>query len=413
MIEADLEIKEKEVFNTKELKQTTARKKSYSPPVISGFPKYIIARLMWLNIALISLKYIWNPLKLLRAKKKMKSLLFQFLGTHKILKLAKVDGHYYMDMYSTSWPSLAFNNYITGELNRVHPFKKTSTELRTMIFAITKKCPLRCEHCFEWDVLNGKEKLSLQDLKQILKKFQDRGVAQVQLSGGEPLVRLNDMIELIKTAETGTDFWILTSGYNLTLENAIKLKNAGLKGVAISLDHFEPELHNKFRGFQTAYEWVEKAVDNAHKAKLIISLTLCATKDFVSEANMMTYAQLAKGLGAAFIQVLEPRAVGHYSGKNVALSDEQLNVLEKFYLRLNYDPKFIDMPIVTYHGYHQRYMGCFGAGSRYLYIDTDGDLHACPFCQKKTGNVLSSSTFEESLSTLKATGCHQFENAAI
>ena len=66
------------------------------------------------------------------------------------------------------------------------------------------------------------------------------------------------------------------------------------------------------------------------------------------------------------------------------------------------------MPIVSFPGYHQRRIGCFGAGDRYLYMDSNGDLHACPFCQYKVGNALFDD-LSESINELRKIGCHKFK----
>jgi MoaA/NifB/PqqE/SkfB family radical SAM enzyme len=220
------------------------------------------------------------------------------------------------------------------------------------------------------------------------------------------------MIELLKSAKPDTDFWIVTSGYKLTFEKAIELKNAGLKGMAISLDHYDPEKHNLFRGSEKSFEWVINAVENAHRAGLVVVFLLCPTKEFTSYLNLTRYASLAKRLGAAFILLIEPRSVGRFAGKDVALTREQELILEEFYLKMNYSPEFSDMPAVSYHGYHQRRTGCFGSGSRYLYVDTDGDMHICPFCRQKMGNILNP-LVSNSLEKMKKAGCHKYKHAEI
>lgn len=88
------------------------------------------------------------------------------------------------------------------------------------------------------------------------------------------------------------------------------------------------------------------------------------------------------------MQLLEPRAAGKYEGLNVELDADEIQTLEAWYLQYNDSPLYQDYPIINYLGYHQRKMGCFGAGDRFLYIDADGDAHACPFCGDKVANVL-------------------------
>jgi MoaA/NifB/PqqE/SkfB family radical SAM enzyme len=177
----------------------------------------------------------------------------------------------------------------------------------------------------------------------------------------------------------------------------------------ISLDHYDENLHNKFRGFKKSFEWVCAAVENAIAVNLVTSLSICVTKAFVSEHNLMKYLELAKKMGVSFIQILEPKAVGHYKGMDVMLLPAHEKILQNFYLKVNYEKRYAKYPIVTYHGYHQRQVGCFGAGNRNLYVDTDGDLHACPFCQKKMGNALSRS-LDDSIEKLQAVGCHGFKS---
>ncbi|GAB3528935.1 hypothetical protein GCM10027443_07470 [Pontibacter brevis] len=118
----------------------------------------------------------------------------------------------------------------------------------------------------------------------------------------------------------------------------------------------------------------------------------------------MAYVELAHKLGAAFVQVLEPRAVGHYVGQEVTLSPAQQQLLTAFYEKLNKDPKYQHLPILVYHEYHRRRAACTGAADRYVYVDTDGQLHACTFCRKASGCAFGAN-LEEDLLRLRQAGC--------
>ena len=115
-------------------------------------------------------------------------------------------------------------------------------------------------------------------------------------------------------------------------------------------------------------------------------------------------------MGVSFIQVLEPKAVGHYKGKNVRLEPEHEKILEDFFLKMNNDKQYREFPIICYHGYYQRKVGCFGAGNRSLYVDTDGNIMACPFCRTKTGNALTED-LDLAVENLLAAGCQRFETS--
>ena len=108
----------------------------------------------------------------------------------------------------------------------------------------------------------------------------------MQLSGGEPLNRFDDIIYILQHINKGTEVWLYTSGYHFTEERAAILKREGLTGITVSLDHWIPELHNNFRGKQNAFEWAEKAVANAKANDLMVCLSVCATKDFITQNNL-------------------------------------------------------------------------------------------------------------------------------
>jgi len=379
--------------------------------MITGLYLRLIRLLLWANIVWLALVTYRSPARAWRALKGIARTRDIVRGGGGIAKYAKAGGRYFWELNSPGWPSSAFNAFIKAELQRADSLSPTPQALQTMVLAITRQCHLRCEHCFEWDALNGREILTLDNLTEIVGRFQRRGITQIQLSGGEPMRRTEAIMAVLNTAQPGTDFWLLTSGYGVTEEKAGEMKRAGLTGVNVSLDHWQPEAHNSFRGVDQAYEWAEAAATNARNAELALCLTICATREFVSRENLRRYAELAGHWGAGFIQVLEPRAVGHYRGMDVDLGTKELDLLQEFYLSHNYDPTYHHLPAVIYHGFHQRRLGCWGAGDRYLYVDTAGEVHACPFCQGSKGNCLTDS-LDDVVGAMRSDGCAKFSAAA-
>jgi len=321
----------------------------------------------------------------------------------------KVNGRYFWNINMPGWPSAAFESFVMHEMNRIRPFPGKQNRWQTLVFSITSRCPLHCEHCYEWSNLSSEEQLSLEQLKQILSRFQEQGVSNIQLSGGEPLCRFQDLLELLSSAQPGTDFWLLSSGWGLDEAKASALKLAGLTGIALSLDHWQADIHDRFRGMPRAYDQVWKAAQYAQKAGLAVALSLCATRDMISEENLNKYINLAKEKGVWIVRILEPRAVGHYSGQDIELDEAQLNLLDNWFLNINSTPAGKHLPLLDYLVYYQRRTGCFG-GDRYLYIDSRGDMHACPFCQNAAGHALDAS-WEQALAALSEQGCHKYRKA--
>jgi MoaA/NifB/PqqE/SkfB family radical SAM enzyme len=347
-------------------------------------------KLIWLAIKIRIFYFacilLRHPVKILKTYRRLLRLRKNVWGGD-LQKMYKVDGRYYFNLYTPGWPSKAYDYIVKCELKRHAGDIVGDEKLRFIFLAITRKCPMRCEHCFEWDNLNQKESFTKQDLLSVLDIYHHEGVKQIHFSGGEPMARFKDLLELLAYTKGKSECWIVTSGFHLTDENARLLKAAGCFGVVVSIDHHIAELHNIFRGHRDSFRQAVQAVKAAKQAGMVTAMSVCATKAFIDGGHLLPYLDFARGLGVQFVQVLEPRNIGHYEGKNVLLEEKHILLLEEFFKKINHSPEYKNYPTLMYHGYHQRRVGCF-SGTRSVYIDSAGDVHACPFCHTKSYNII-------------------------
>ncbi len=378
----------------------------------SRIKRIVVISLLRMNVLWIALKRYRYPAKSIKVVRMLIRKREALSGVSGIPKFYYANKRFFINPNLPGFPSLSFNKFISNELNNSLPYKEGHSRLTTLFFSITPRCPLRCQHCLEWERLESKDILSVKDLKTILEKFEHYGISQVQFSGGEPMVRFEDLLTLVKETDKSTDTWLLTSGYNLTLQKAVQLKKAGLTGVRISIDHWESIKHNDFRGNRNAFSWAVEAVQNSRKAGLATGLAVCAVKEFLSESFLLSYLQFAKSLNVSFVFLLEPRETGHFKERDVSLPEESVRNLEKYYLKLNTAPEFESYPPLFFPGFHQRRTGCLGAGKRYLYVDSEGSIHACPFCQGKMGDSLKDN-LALVIPSLRKKGCHLFHKPEL
>jgi MoaA/NifB/PqqE/SkfB family radical SAM enzyme len=318
-------------------------------------------------------------------------------------KCARASGRWFWDLYAPGWPSAAFDRCVERELERADP-RGRPRGLDAAVVAVTRRCALRCEHCVESAALRRADVLSSQDLHEIVARIRRLGVTQLYLTGGEPLERFGDVLSLAASASGEADVWVVTSGRGLAADEARSLRAAAVTGVALSLDHWDAGEHDRFRGRTGSFAAAGDAARHARDAGLLVALWLCPTRDFVTDANLARYAETARSLGAAFVQILEPRPAGGCAGRDVDLSAEQQRLLEDFTERLNTDPGSREHPAVRYVDWEARACGCCGAGDRFVYVDTQGEIHACPFCREPGLRVLDHD-IHDVLSKLRRAGC--------
>lgn len=317
-------------------------------------------------------------------------------------KTVRCGRRYYRDVYVPGWPSRAFNTFAANELEYACT-APAAPAVSVAMLKVTRRCPLRCEHCVDGTVHDGAEDPPRTALLQAVRTLREEGVTQLQITGGEPLTRLTDVLALIRSTEGRLDVRLQTSGIGLTANVARGLKEVGLIGVHLSLDHWDPERHDAFRGGTNVYEWVARAASHVHAAGLLLVLSLCPTRDFVTRENLERYADTAKVLGAAFVQIVEPRSVGCYAGRNVALTPAQVELLESFVASANASPRRSRVPVFVHPDGRQRRHGCYG-GIRYIYVDERGRVYRCPF-DASTGGTLGERPIADMMERLRRVPC--------
>lgn len=397
---------EKKHQNTRQMKEIKSSEHLLFQPgktAVFGFVQQAIRLLMWCNIFVVAFRKYGSLQIAFHKLSELKAMRDQYRNNFVLRKFIRNGLRFYASYNIPAWPSNSFNRYVSRQFTRLDD--PGAATLHTIIFGITKKCGFQCEHCYEWEELNKPETLSKDELLAIVNRFHQAGVSQIQLTGGEPLNRFNDLLYVLQHSPSGIDYWLYTTGFSLTYEKAKLLQQSGLAGITVSLDHHLAEQHDHFRGVKRAFEKALTAVANARKAGLPVCFSLCATKEFISNENLYSYATLAKDLGVSFIQILEPRAVGHYAGKDVQLNPAHYSLLNTFYETINYNKAYARYPIVAYPGYYGRNIGCSGGGVDYLYVDTDGDVHNCPFCRQKLFSSLHADLDQEILQ-MRMKGCN-------
>jgi len=116
---------------------------------------------------------------------------------------------------------------------------------------VTRQCNLRCRHCGIWKTWQGKQatgEVEASVLVGVLGGLARKGLAAVDLFGGEPLMRpdLEKIVSGLK--EAGLHVTVTTNGTLLDVARAGSLLEAGVDQVLVSVDGPWQEVHDELRG---------------------------------------------------------------------------------------------------------------------------------------------------------------------
>jgi MoaA/NifB/PqqE/SkfB family radical SAM enzyme len=364
------------------------------PRRVTHFEYDLVRVLMLGNIWWLAVKLYGNPLVALQTTKTFIMRFSDLMGGKKLVRGFKVDGKYYWDMFNPGWPSQGFNAFYTAHLLEERQTTPPRPTLRRLLVAITKRCPLQCAHCSEAATLYQKDIMTVDQYIAKIDPFVRGGIGQIVYSGGEPLSRLDDMLEVIHHYKDRCDQWIYTSAFGLTANVASQLKKAGLDGAAISLDHFDEEGHNTFRGNKKSYFWVLEGIKHLLAEGIMVSINVCPSRELVESGGVEKIIELAKSLNVPVVNILEPRAVGNFEHKDVEFHPEHMDKMRSLSERFNFDPALVDYPTVLFPAAYRASVPC-GGGRSYLMLDYDGTLYPCPFCKVKMPKIATQEIQEE------------------
>lgn len=281
-----------------------------------------------------------------------------------------------------------------------------------VVWNFTNRCNLKCLHCYQ-NAGEKKEQLSYEDRLRIIEQLSQEYVPALALSGGEPLAD-PELFAVIKAAsQKGLYVSVATNGTLLTQDCCQKLLEAGVQYLEISLDHSEPEYHDRFRGIPGVWKKTIEGIQNAVKSGIMVGIAPTITR-----ANLMDLPrlyQLAIDLGAQRFYVFNFIP----TGRAQSIIDQDLSPQEReellafLYQRLKNktiftfttcpqfgryclekDPQGI---VITGHysvseGKNARvaaeYIGGCGAGRAYCAVQPDGVVTPCVFMPIPCGNLL-------------------------
>ena len=297
-------------------------------------------------------------------------------------KHVKVCGKVFIDPFTPYFPSIYFNRLLDNNSVYTFPLRPIHGQI-----AITDKCPCNCTHCH----VENTHSYSL-SRRKVLETIEDMAKLHFPLVffvGGEPLTRLNDLGDFVRYARQFMDTRIFTSGVGATYEGLKQLKDAGLEGICVSLDHFDEIIHNARRGNNSAFKSACNTIKWACKLDFYVSVVCCTTRTMIHNGETFSMVDFAESLGAHSIQINEIRPVGNAQKSNnddFFLTPKDKQILIRYYKKQNRSDRKIAIVMPWYNEEPDRF-GCTATSGQHAYVDAKGNILPCVLLKASVGNI--------------------------
>lgn len=272
------------------------------------------------------------------------------------------------------------------------------------VWEITSACNERCVHCHASGGKPGADELTTEEGKRLIEQIAECDEFRMLVyTGGEPLVR-KDLFELLDySRKIGFKNVIATNAIDIDDAMAKELRRLGVFGLAISIDHTDPEVHNRIRQRKNAFELAVRGIEACVKNGMILQINVTAMEYNID--NIGEVLKFADAKGAAIVLNYQLVTVGRGSTiKEKEVGKEKNRKLMNNLLEWQKNiapivepvasPQYWPNMLIKKHKTSQRHIkfyehffyGCT-AGTGLVYIKPNGDVWSCPFVEVSAGNV--------------------------
>jgi MoaA/NifB/PqqE/SkfB family radical SAM enzyme len=251
----------------------------------------------------------------------------------------------------------------------------------------TSACNLHCKGCWAADYGN-KLKLSLEEWESIIEQGKQMGTYMFLYSGGEPLMRKND---IVKMCEKHSDcvFLSFTNATLIDEEFANEILRVKNFIPAISVEGFAEE--TDFRRGKGTYDAVVRAMKILKNKKLPFGISCCYTSMNTEIIGSEEFIDDMIEQGAKFAWFFTYMPIGVDAVPELMVSAEQREFMYR-QIRAFRNSK----PIFTLDFWNDGdYVdGCIAGGRRYIHINANGDIEPCAFIHYSDSNIKEKTLLE-------------------
>jgi MoaA/NifB/PqqE/SkfB family radical SAM enzyme len=256
-----------------------------------------------------------------------------------------------------------------------------------ILMDLTSACNLKCMGCWAADYGN-KLNLEYEVLDDIIRQGKELGTYMYIYSGGEPLVRKDDIIRLCE-AHPDCMFLAFTNGTLIDEKFADEMLRVKNFIPAISIEGFEEA--TDYRRGKGTYQRVKNAMRILKEKKLAFGASCCYTSKNIDSLSSEEYIDMLIESGAKFAWFFHYMPIGNTAVPELLPSPEQREVM---YHKIREYRKTKPIFTIDFQNDGQYVKGCIAGGRSYLHINANGDIEPCAFIHYADSNIRTHTLLE-------------------
>lgn len=257
----------------------------------------------------------------------------------------------------------------------------------TMLIDPTSACNLKCTGCWAAEYGN-RLNMSYERLDDIIRQGKELNIYFYLYSGGEPLVRKADLIQLCD-AHPDCQFAAFTNGTLIDAAFAQELRRVKNFIPIISVEGFEED--TDFRRGKGTFGKVKQAMKLLKASRLPFGVSCCYTSKNVDVIGSEEYFDQMIDWGAKFCWFFTYMPVGKEAVPELMATAEQRAFMYRQVRKFRETKPLFTLDFWNDGEYAE---GCIAGGRRYLHINANGDMEPCAFIHYSDSNIRDKTILE-------------------
>ena len=244
----------------------------------------------------------------------------------------------------------------------------------------TSACNLECIGCWAKDY-DKTDSLSFELMDRIVSEGKEIGTCTYIFSGGEPLIRKNDIIRLCEK-HSECYFLAFTNGTLITEKFAKEVARVGNFSPGISIEGFEEM--TDFRRGKGTYQKVIRAMDILKSHGILYGFSATYHRRNTDVIASEEFLDLMEEKGCHYGWYFTYIPVGRDAQPDLIVTPEQRAFM---FHRIREARKKRPMFLMDFWNDGEFIGGCIAGGRKYLHINARGDVEPCAFIHYSNVNI--------------------------
>lgn len=151
-------------------------------------------------------------------------------------------------------------------------------ELESLFLYITSRCNMRCPHCWVAGGDSVDAEIEIPDYLKVLDQANQLGLKRVKITGGEPLIREDVVIQLVDwCAEHSKGVLLETNGFFVRPHHSRWLRH--IDEILVSLDYDEAKSFDRHRACEGAFNGAINAIEIALRSDSRVTVAMTVFDD--------------------------------------------------------------------------------------------------------------------------------------